>query len=404
MRHISFEILLIFVISTAILLFIALCSDLMFESNVLYYGKWMHFDYIKTVENFSNINLTAPYCWRLLVPFLVYMLPFSIEIGYFVITYFCIIVSSVLIYFIVKHLFVGLYYPWIGVLTYFSLIYVVRINAIEFISVDALAFTFILLSIFSIYKKKNLLFIVSTALGILTKETLFVVFPLYFTINYMPNQNRKFYNHLIYNTFILLSPAIIIYILLIVIIVPNSNYNYLNILIKTTQYRFDSFLGMFSTLNKDLFANQNNYENSLINLYRISLGAIGPILYFIILKAYKIRNYIIRLSPLLVLSFLQIFIAEDNERLVAVGFPAYILLYLFAIQSFVIENKINIKYFLIYSLANVVLQFFLTNDHYWQTYYSVVFQLILGLMMLAIIYSIRYVLLKKQINSSSQIL
>jgi hypothetical protein len=161
---------------------------------------------------------------------------------------------------------------------------------------------------------------------------------------------------------------------------------------------------MFSTLNKDLFANQNNYENSLINLYRISLGAIGPILYFIILKAYKIRNYIIRLSPLLVLSFLQIFIAEDNERLVAVGFPAYILLYLFAIQSFVIENKINIKYFLIYSLANVVLQFFLTNDHYWQTYYSVVFQLILGLMMLAIIYSIRYVLLKKQINSSIQIL
>ena len=349
----------------------------------------MHFDYIKTVQTFPDINLTAPYCWRLFAPFLVYLLPFTIQTGFLIITFSSIIISAVLMYLIAKHLFDNLYYPWISLLAYFSFIYVVRVNVIEFISVDSLAFLFVLLSIFAIYKKNKALFVVSTILGILTKEILFIVFPLYFSINYTSKQSRKYYLHLIYETFILSLPAMFAYLLLRIIVVPNGSYNYLDMLVNATKYRVDSVLGLFSTLNKSLFAKQNNFENSLINIYRISFGAIGPTLFFIILKARKNRNIVLRLSPLIVLSFLQIFIAGDNERLVAVGFPAYILLFLYAVHSFVHENKIDIKYFFIFSLIDVCIQFFLTKNYYWQTYYTVVFQLVLGLIMLAIIYLIK---------------
>ena len=396
------EILVVVLISILILLLITLSSDLMTKSHVLYYNSWMHFGYIKTVKSFPDINLTAPFCWRLLAPFLVYIFPFSIETGYLLVTFSSIVASSVLVYFIAKHLFTELYYPWIGVLTYFSLIFVVRMNVIEFISVDSLAFMFMLLSIYSIYKKNNLLFIISTTLGILTKETLFIVFPLYFTLNYRSHYNRGYYYNLIYRTFLVSLPAIIIYIFLRILIIPKEPYNYFELLTYISKYRFDSILGLISTLNKNLFVHQNAFENILINIYRITFGAIGPIIFFIILKSKANLSNILRLSPLIVLSFLQIFIAIDNERLIMTGFPAYVLLYLYSIYFLVKENNIDIKYFIIYSIINLISQFVLTKDYYQQTYYSVVLQLILGLLMLAVIYMKFYIRSSKQYKREKQ--
>lgn len=374
------------------LISIALCSDLMTPAHPMYYGRWMHFDYLRSVESLPGVNPTAPFCWRLLEPVIVYLLPFSIQTGYFIVTYLSILISALLVYLITRNLFTEKYYPWISVLTFFSLINVVRINAIEFIAVDPPAFMFMLLAVYSIYRKNNILFVISTILGVLTKETVLIVLPLYFTINYKTlqnnlSQNKKDTYLILLRTALLSLPAIAVFVLLRLLITPQESYNYFDLIYNITKFRLDTLSGNVSTLNINLFEHQSRVVNSLINIYRITFGAVGPILFFIILKAGRIRKEIFRLSPLLILSFLQIFIAGDNERIVAAGFPAYILLFLFSIRSFIEDDKIDIRYFLYYAGANFIVQLFLTKNYYWQTYFSVVVQLILGMVMVAAIYA-----------------
>ncbi|MDP4197863.1 MAG: hypothetical protein Q8940_22665, partial [Bacteroidota bacterium] len=180
MKDKASEVFKIFLARTIALLAILISSDPLTSHNILFNGEWQHFEYLKVVGQLPQLTSDAPYCWRLLVPFLIYISPFSVETSFLINTFLSLLVCSLLVYYIIKELGFDKVYCWIAFFTFLSMINVVRINLIEFIAVDATAFMFILLSIYFTQKENKLLFIISTILGVLTKEMTLIVIPFYF--------------------------------------------------------------------------------------------------------------------------------------------------------------------------------------------------------------------------------
>jgi hypothetical protein len=357
---------------------LVLCSDLMFNSHPLYHGEWMHFGYLKTVENLPAVYAEVPYCWRLLVPALVSILPLPAEWGFLLLTYISLAVTGVLLFSIVRGLAVDVRYAWIALLAYASMVFVLRINVIEFIAVDAPAFMFMTVAVWAILRKKNGIFVLAAVLGVLVKEIVLVVLPLYVTLTMVYGGKREALMVVLRRSVLLALPAVFVFIAMRLLVAPEQNEGYVAMLAGAVNYRLESFAGVLSTLNKDLIPGQSTLLNAAVNIYRITLGAVGPVLLFIVLRQGRIRRELSAWWPLIVLTFLQIFIAYDNERIVASGFLAYVVLYAAAMKSYVDEHAVDLRFLMLLTMLLFLVQLPLRADHYVQTYYTVVAQLMLG--------------------------
>jgi hypothetical protein len=396
------ELFKIFLMGTIALLAILFSSDPLTSHNILFNGEWQHFDYLKVVGQLPKITSDAPYCWRLLVPFLVYISPFPVETSFFINTFLSLLVCSLLVYYIVKELGFDKVYCWIAFFTFLSMINVVRINLIEFIAVDATAFMFMLLSIYFTQKENKLLFIVSTILGVLTKEITLIVIPFYFFYHAEKNIFDRKNISLLKKNIIWGLPAVFALLILRLLVTPAHNYNYFSLLHDFVNYRISTFSGIRQTLNKQLIHNQTQLETAAINIYRITIGAIGPILFFIMIKIKKLKDPIKSFFPILFFSFVQIFIASDHERLIASGFIVYILLFIYSVQSFETVNSINAKWFLAFTVLLFLSQLIMKNNIFQETYYSTLVQLVLGALFLVILYIVKVLRLFRYKRKISQ--
>ena len=66
---------------------------------------------------------------------------------------------------------------------FFSVGWAVKQNVFDFWLPDALGYLFTLAAIYAIYKKHDLLFVLLLSVGVLAKESVVFVAPLYYTIN-----------------------------------------------------------------------------------------------------------------------------------------------------------------------------------------------------------------------------
>ncbi len=297
---------------------------------------------------------------------------------FLLLTYISLTVTGTLLFAIVRKIIGDVRYSWMALLTYASIVFVVRINVIEFIAVDAPAFMFMTLAVWAILRKKDGLFVLAAVLGVLTKEVVLFVLPLYVTLTMVYGGKEEALTDVLRRATLLGLPALLVFIALRLLIVPEQNEGYFAMLAGAVHYRLESFAGTFSTLNKELYPGQSTVLNAALNIYRLTLGAIGPVLLFIVLRQRRIRRELSAWWPLIVLTFLQIFIAYDNERIVASGFLAYIVLFVAAMKSYVDEHDVDVRYLLVFAVLLFLVQLPLQADHYFQTYYSVVAQLVLG--------------------------
>lgn len=370
-----------FLLLTLLLLF----THLLNESHPLFYGKWQHFYYLKVAENPFTYNY-PPYCWRIFEPILVNILPFSFPVSFLMTTAFSILFSGFLIFLITEHLLNDIFYGLLSITLFYSFVFTVRYNLIEFIGVDALANLFLLLGIYAILKNNKSLFIFVLLLGIFTKETILFLLPFGITFDLLNTTSKKEIFQKINFWVLVIVFATIIFISLRISIQSSEEYSFLKLLKEGIYYRLQSFLGNISTFNKKFFFFKYPSLVALINIYRLTFGVWGIL--FLSIFFNKIPENKIKYSFLILLltAYAQIFVAGDNERLVAVAFPSVIILSIFAIKHLINNYKISHKLIFIWAFSIYLIQPLLSGTFYSETYFSIIGQIIISIIFILIIF------------------
>ena len=125
----------------------------------------------------------APFCWRILDPLIVKLQPFGFEAGFLWVTLISLWLCGIVVYYLTKAAGFVPVYGLFSLILFFSLGWVIKQNVFDFWLPDALGYLFVLAAIYAIYKKLDLLFVTLLAIGVLAKESVFFVAPLYYTLN-----------------------------------------------------------------------------------------------------------------------------------------------------------------------------------------------------------------------------
>ncbi|MCE1190484.1 MAG: hypothetical protein LWX56_15250 [Ignavibacteria bacterium] len=373
----------LFIITSAGLFFLALFSTLLFPGHQLYHGEWQHFDYLRAAARFPAPDTLAPYCWRLLPPAIIHYIPADYHISYFFLSLISLFGCAYLLYYITQLNNMPEAVSRASVIMFLSMVYVVRINLIEFAAVDPVAFFFILLAIYAAMVEAKPLFIAATILGVLSKEIALMCIPFYFTWNYRKSSIKN----LLRETVLLGSPAIAVWLLLRITIQPVSTYSFWSLFHDYSLYRINCFLGKTSSLHIPAGITLPGYILATLNIYRLTLGALGPIVFLIICTWKDIRHLFGRVWPIVIIPYIQIFIAGDNERLVAAGFAGYIILAAFALSALLKNKRISIREMNIFLFSIFLVQLPLNSRIALETYASVAVQLVLGVVFAGFLFS-----------------
>lgn len=249
----------------------------------------------------------APYMYRILTPFLVYISPFNHMIGFLLINLTSLFLTAVLFYYYLKKLNFSQIRSFIGVLL-FLLSPTVIFSMYDIVLVDFLSFFFFLLAFYAILCKNDKIYLIALVLGILNKETVLFTIPLYFLFKLDDNDLLESLKSTIK-----------------IVIIPLMLFLGIKYYFGPTNYF--SLITVKETL---LYIAQTN--NILTNPY-LAFGTLWIIsLYCIKL----IKNTFLKKSLyILPFIFLQVLIATDIFRALFIAFPIIIpiSLYLFKIKD-----------------------------------------------------------------------
>lgn len=293
--------------------------------------KFYDFTKILTLDSFFYFKMSyntfestsAPYMYRILTPFLVYILPFKHIISFILINLTAIISTSILFYYYLKKLNFKPFYSLIGVL-FFILGPNILYSMYNIALVDPLSFLFFLLAFYAILSKNDKMYMFALIIGVLNKETILFTVPLYFL--YKLETERLIIA--IKSTALVLVPVLILFI--------SIRY----------YFGFTDYLSL--TTIKEIIFYQINSNNILANPY-LTFGALW------IIGLYNIKNienkFLKNSLYVLPFIFLQILMATDTLRSLFLAFPIIIplSLYVFKIR----DNKI-LLIFLVLSILTLI--------------------------------------------------
>ncbi|MFX1394330.1 MAG: hypothetical protein ACFFAH_12255 [Promethearchaeota archaeon] len=316
-----------------------------------------HYHYINMAKNpFTPRVAIAPFCYRIFVPFIAWLLPFDLEINFQIITYTSIFLTSFLLYELFKNLY-GKIFAFTGITLFFSLHWAVRYSLFNIWRVDATAFFFMVLCFYAISKSNLKLYCISLFLGVLTKEIILFTIPVLLIHEYFKNENVKFQKKaFLFKLFLSIAPAILIFIIIRIFIIadPVWKYDYFYLFTK---------VGIERRLKKI-----SNFDLDFI--YNCTLATWGVILCIFIFfnkessfLAWS-RQYLIFIC----LIYLQLTIATDIERILIAGFYPIILLSLSGMHNIYEKYQINQYYFFLLSII-----YFIINLIYTTLFFEIIF-------------------------------
>lgn len=211
-----------------------------------------------------------------------------------------------------------------GMFAYYSMGWVVKANLFNIFKPEPMAFLFIVLSIYCILDKRDAIYAVLLAVGVLFKESVLFVAPLYYTLK----TGHWFEPKLLMRSLLLALPAAgVILVIRWQIPMKNDDYFYLSTLPEALQQvqlgRSSYDLGwLLREIGIDRLRSL-----SPESLLRYTVGSFGGVVALLPLFAVK-KNValFVRLLPFLLLVYAQILIATNDTRLLALGFPAVLLM------------------------------------------------------------------------------
>ncbi len=268
------------------------------------------------VEPFSSAPAarTAPYCWRILAPTLVYLVPLPVETAWPLFNFAAIFLSALILFRTLEGESGSLTAAAAGVFFYLFSWVNVRFAFFYPYQTDSAYYLILILAFFALLRRKDGLFLIALGLGALTREYFLALIPAY----YLSRRERTglFDRAALRRTALVSLPALVLFILPRLLIRPvNPEFNYLG--------HGGEFLRLTVVhWRRTLYSFANVYGAALFVIF---LGLPAGFRY--LRKRPEVAVYI----PLWLL-FLAIG-GADLDRINFIGFPAVMLLAASAVAS-----------------------------------------------------------------------
>ena len=350
MKYQNKEAYIEFALVTLIIIFyltvIMLTTSSLVTSHPDFANPWDHHWYIEMAKNPMVVfkqTIIAPFCYRILMPILSWLMPFDLTLNFQILTMLFLFFTGLILYIILKE-FYSKILSLTGLTLFYSSHWTARFLIFDFWLTDSIAFLFILLCFFAIVKSNIMLYGVSLFLGVLSKEVVLFTIPVLLISEYMKLNHKSIFNkRYVLRCLYGILPGIIIYISVRIIIRhPNSEY-------------FSIFPFELGELNRFLLTLTNP---TYYYIYTLSTwGIICSIFPFLNRKSLLLK-WLKQYGVFIVLIYCQLLIASDSERVLIAGFFPIILLTISGFKRVCIKKNINQLYFMalsiIYFFINII--------------------------------------------------
>lgn len=267
-----------------------------------------NWDHLRYIDMARGGNAEAPYAYRVLTPFLARLMPFDLETNFSLITLLSLWATGIAVFALALAFDFTPALALLGCVLFYSLYWATGFVIWDFWLCDPLLFLLITLAIRAAKLKQARRFAVYLAIGILDKEAMLCVVPLWFTFN--PSLWKQ--------GIILAVVASLVFVGLRSAIQPKP-YDY----------------NLIESLREEVTARAQTF--GLPALRSWTLGTFG-LLFIMPFLARRNLSHAARFAPFLLLIYAQLLFASDTERLLVMAFPAVIIMSLETVRLYVSKS------------------------------------------------------------------
>jgi hypothetical protein len=301
----------------------------------------------------------APWCWRILVPLLARWLPVSPQAGYTAIALTTVTLNAVILYLILRKWGFAEGFALLGLLLYFSFGYVTKFNLKDFWLTDSTAFFFASAAILALQWRRKYVFAVCLLLGVLAKESVIFVAPLYYTFE----ARQRWDPGVLARAFLLAAPAMAA---LIALRVALPAWNAVPDYVASLPANVRSDVGNLPTYNMLAVARQtieiraHHWLRMTVAYVVCCFGLLGMVLPA--LAGRRLRPVLARFWPLLLLTLTQLLFALNTQRLTAFAFIPVIIACLCGAEAAMTRFGVHGAWFALAAVTAIILEFADRNE------------------------------------------
>lgn len=304
-------------------------TEKLLPSDPLFVFPGDHHIYLFMSEHRLGGFHVAPWCWRILVPLTVRLLPFSTIAGFHLIAFVSLWAAGIGTYLICRKLGFRPEVAALGTLLFYGLSFAAKWNVFDFWLTDAAAFAFLAAAVAFLLSGRDVGFAVCLGLGVLAKESVIFALPLY----YMFRKERPLDRDAAVRMLLVGLPAIAA-LVAVRIGIPawNSNLAYTQALPKpiAANARTVSDYSLVAVARNIISKRLATLGPTLVRTAS-AYGLLAGILPF--LGGRRALRMAARFSPFLALVYGQLLFALNTERLLVLAFPAVIPLALCGVEN-----------------------------------------------------------------------
>lgn len=377
------EFLLIAGVALVIIAALRFRTDTLTYDHPQFLNPWDHHKYIWMATNNPFDFHVAPFCWRVGTPLLAAALPFDLEKSFMILSYLALWMTGVVMFYLARRYGFSKSIALTGMIAFFSMGWVVKANLYNIFKPDPLAFLFVTLAIYCIVDRRDILYAVLLAVGVVFKESVLFVVPLYYALK----TDRALDPRLLLRAVILALPAIgVFFAIRYFIPMKNDDYFYLSTLpeaLHQVQLGRSTFDLAWLWREIGLERLKNISPESLLHY---TVGTFGVVAALMPLFAIRTNlKLFARFLPFIILVYAQILFATNDTRLLAIGFPVIILMTLNGAE--VIARYLQVKVMTIALLFGVLICLLLVRT--WMLFLPGIYEAVIFLIFLAVCFSWR---------------
>ncbi len=278
----------------------------------------------------------APYCWRIATPLLAGVMPFDLQTNFLLITLASLWLTGITLYYLARRFDLPRDVALMAPLLFFSLGWATKFVVYDFWLADAWSGLMLAATIWAIRARKDALYVVLLVLGVLVKEPLMCVPPLYYTLH-----TRRWLDlRLAGRALVLALPAVATFVA-VRLAIPNLNNDpaYLATLplslrlVRTwagDEYysSYWDYAWMIRTIGLPQWR-----DVSVQQLVAWTVGTYGALISLLCLASRRNAELFLRFLPFLLLIYAQTLLTTPGERILVIGFPALIVLALHGVAA-----------------------------------------------------------------------
>lgn len=318
-------------VSLAAVLTLTVRTDLYTMGSAAFRPPIDHHKYIYMAQHNPFEFHIAPFCWRVLVPLLAKILPFSLQTNFLLIAVVSIWLTAVVTYALCRQYGFDEAECWFGVLLFLSAGNVTKGLLQDFWLTDPLSLLLGTLAIYCIVTRREWGFLLALAAGVAAREFVLLVAPLRYSLR----ARRWIDGQAAWQALLLSLPAVLVLAGLHVLIAEkNGDPAYL----RTLAYNLRVVNGNSSSLADaqhliPLFGHNIRHISAWASAADAVLWELGLLVCVLaVVGAVVAREVVVRFAPLLILSYLQLFFFP-TARYVAIAAPVAIVLAVFGARA-----------------------------------------------------------------------